>query len=134
MQESSLEALLGISTVCMACPLLLQLCSRALRHSLRTASELDACLHSPSQDLNPLSRQSQGLMTAGVPSGLSDLPDSLLLHVTSCWRCIANTSMSVLQHNLRSSVTACCLSRQAVRSVSHVGPAWHLSCIIRHCG
>lgn len=45
-----MEALHSICAVCTANPLLLRICSRALRHSLLGPAELLACLISPSDD------------------------------------------------------------------------------------
>ena len=56
LQESSMETLQSIASACTACPLLLQLCSRVLQHSLQTPSEILSCLQSSPDVLGVLTR------------------------------------------------------------------------------
>ena len=55
-QDCAMEVLHGICAACAASPLLLQLCSRALQHSLLRPAELLSCLNSPSDDRDPYYR------------------------------------------------------------------------------
>ena len=55
-QESSMDTLRSIAHICTVCPLLLQLCSRALQHGLHCPSELLLCLSAMVDDRSPFIR------------------------------------------------------------------------------
>ena len=66
-----MEVLRSISAVCTACPLLLQLCSRALQHGLLSPAELLSCLTSPSHDSAPCYRCHTYVQCLTLPSNIS---------------------------------------------------------------
>lgn len=51
-----MDTLRSITSACTACPLLLQLCSRVLQHSLQTPGEVLSCLQSSPDVLKVLTR------------------------------------------------------------------------------